>query len=455
MSIKEKSRLNRGYKRFQRWLNSRRKKKRKAKIICEENTRFNNKYGRHVTVEQLLTISLSSSVTYLFDYEYSQLNFSLINQEDINASNLVKIPSKFSLMETPKESYSVIRRLVALLLYSPFSEIIIDYTGCTNFTLEAQVLLDLILKDIFKFYSKCNKKKRFKKYSKSIADRTIGGSSIRTMLFSVGSLAIHAKKQTDFPHVIPYNLCIHNSEINSIRQAEMKDIDTTTLSDYVDECLAKMGRSLDAVQSDDLCTVIGEILINAEEHSSTKCRYSIGYFEEENIKGEKQGKFQLVIMNIGRSIYEKFKDKDCPNPTMSEKMRELSRKYTERGFLKSKSFEEETLWTLYSLQDGVTSVSPEKYKNRGNGSLRFIESFYKLKGDCSRTDESRMTLQSGKANIVFDGQYPITETIVKDEKYRVLTFNETGNIEDKPNSNYVKCSEYFFPGTFIHANIYL
>ena len=122
--------------------------------------------------------------------------------------------------------------------------------------------------------------------------------------------------------------------------------------------------------------------------------------------------------------------------------------------MRKREFEEETLWTLYSLQDGVTSVSPEKYKNRGNGSLRFIESFYNLRG-CSASKLSKMTLQSGRANIVFDGKYPVTESFVKGEKYRVLTFNNSGNIEDKPDNKYVRCSEYFFPGTFIHAYIYL
>ena len=162
----------------------------------------------------------------------------------------------------------------------------------------------------------------------------------------------------------------------------------------------------------------------------------------------------LVEADYFGAIYEKFKDENCPNPIISDKMKELSKQYTHKGFLKKKEFEEETLWTLYSLQDGVTSVSPEKYKNRGNGSLRFIESFYNLKG-CNASKLSKMTLQSGKANIVFDGKYPVTESMVKGEKYRVLTFNSSGNIEDKPDNKYVKCSEFFFPGTFIHAYIYL
>lgn len=343
MTAKERSRLHRGYKRFLRQLKTKRRKKRKAQIICEENARYNRKNGVILSVDQLLSNTLSPSVSYLLNCISSPLNYKLINNENINTNCYVEIPRHFSLIENPQESYSAIRKLIALSLYSNYPEIFIDYTKCNEFTLEAQVLLDLILKDIFKFYNRCRKKKCFKNYAKRITDRSTKGSSIRTMLFSVGSLAIHAKKQLEFSHVVPYNLCIHRSEVDTIRQAEMKDIDTTTLSDYVDTCLSKMGRNLEDEQIDDLCTVIGEILINAEEHSSTRCRYSIGYFEEKEINGEKVGVFQLVIMNLGMSIYEKFKDENCPNPIIADKMKELSKQYTHKGFLRKKEFEEETL----------------------------------------------------------------------------------------------------------------
>ena len=41
------------------------------------------------------------------------------------------------------------------------------------------------------------------------------------------------------------------------------------------------------------------------------------------------------------------------------------------------------------------------------------------------------------------------------EDFRVMTFNKTGNIEDKPDESYVKYSNYYFPGTFISAKILL
>ena len=122
MTIKEKARLQRGYKNFLRRLYSKQVKKTRARIICEENARANNKYGKHVSIELLLTKSLSSSVIYLLECENSELNKALISQEDIYSSNIIEVPNNFSLIENPEESYSAIRRIVALSLYTTISE---------------------------------------------------------------------------------------------------------------------------------------------------------------------------------------------------------------------------------------------------------------------------------------------------------------------------------------------
>lgn len=190
MTAKDRSRLHRGYKRFLRQLKTKRQKRRKAQILCEENARYNRKNGVILSVDQLLSNTLSPSVSYLLNCISSPLNYELINKENNNTNCYVEIPRLFSLIENPQESYSAIRKLIVLSLFSNYPEIFIDYTKCDEFTLEAQVLLDLILKDIFRFYNRCRKKKRFKKYAKRITDRSTRGSSIRTMLFSVGSLAI-------------------------------------------------------------------------------------------------------------------------------------------------------------------------------------------------------------------------------------------------------------------------
>lgn len=407
------------------------------------------------SIENILNLKLTESTKYLFSNIESPLSYGKMLDVVDNYEGVVSIPTVFSLIENPKESYEAIKMITASLLFQKHREVVIDYSHCKSFTLDAQVLLDLILKDILRIYSICERIPKNRSFAKSITDKSKKGSGIREMLFSVGSQAIHANKHIEYSNNIPYHLCIHKAINDSIEQIEQKELDTTSLSDYVEKCLARMGRELDNDSMDDLCTVIGEILINAEEHSSTHCRYSIGYFEQKNIDGRDVGVFQLVILNMGRSIYEKFHDNDCPNKNVVEKMKALSDRYTKRKFWQRHTFDEESLWTLYSLQDGVTSISPQKYSQRGNGSLRFIESFFNLKNVDREDKTSKMVLQSGHTNIIFDGTYGTAERIVNNNKYRVMTFNETNNIEDAPNTKFVKHTDLYFPGTFIYANIIL
>ena len=67
MTAKDRSRLHRGYKRFLRQLKTKRQKRRKAQILCEENARYNRKNGVILSVDQLLSNTLSPSVSYLLN----------------------------------------------------------------------------------------------------------------------------------------------------------------------------------------------------------------------------------------------------------------------------------------------------------------------------------------------------------------------------------------------------
>ena len=132
-------------------------------------------------------------------------------------------------------------------------------------------------------------------------------------------------------------------------------------------------------------------------------------------------------------------------------MTTLSDEFTKKGWFKKATFEEETLWTLYALQEGVTS----KEKRRGNGSIQYIENFFKLKGDLSKDEESRMVIVSGNTRILFDGEYQITEKEIEGNKrrFKMVTFNKSGEINDEPDKNYVTFTPHFFPGTMISARI--
>ncbi|HMG14624.1 MAG TPA: hypothetical protein VK590_04205 [Saprospiraceae bacterium] len=80
-------------------------------------------------------------------------------------------------------------------------------------------------------------------------------------------------------------------------------------------------------------------------------------------------------------------------------MKNLSERYTQKNFFIKAKFEEQTLWTLYALQEGVTSHAEWR---RGNGCIRFIDSFFNLKGDQEKDNISYLSIVSGNTRIIFD-----------------------------------------------------
>lgn len=443
-------------KRFRRSLKSKHKRKAKRRQINSLNIELQTLLEKDYSYFNILNVFLPKNLKYLLWCEDSPIYIEKLDINKLKNGGVFMVPSKFSLIEHPEISHQFINDVVSALIYQKAHEIVIDYSKCYYAGLEAQIFFDAILKDVISFYKRCRFYKQLKPQVKKIKGENAVHEDVRKMLFSVGSPAIHANSSVRYADVIPYKLCVHNSHSNNPKTINRKDIDTTTLADYVIKSLERLNRRLTDEKLEDLCIVISEILINAEEHSSTNFRYSIGYFTEVTNQDVHYGVFRLVIMNFGQTIYEKFKDPDCPNKHSVTKMKELSAIYNKRNFFLKKEFEEETLWTLYSLQEGITSTDPKEFKKRGNGSIRFIESFFNLKGEQKGSDRvSKMVLMSGNSQIVFDGTYQISNNVHNGENFQYVTFNESGNIMNKPDSKFVTFAENYFPGTIISAEILL
>lgn len=437
-------------------------------FVKQAEKRLKARFGGEVTYLSILKNWLPTNLSYLVECKKSDffIDFEKVKVKSRQNEVIFNVPKVFSLIDNPEESYEFIKKVTFSLLCEKFEILSLNYQDCKQLDIGSQVFLDIILKETASFYDRCVKQPIVKDIVKVVktkfrlANLPETSEEIKKVLFSVGSPAILRNARIRFNDIVPYRLCIHNREgsFNRLKASEKKDVDTTTLADYVIDSLAKMNRKLTDEKRDDLCKIIGEVLINAEEHSTTKHRFSIGYFQDEIKNGKHIGLFRLVIMNFGQTIYEKFSDYSCPNKTVVEKMKKLSEEYTNKGWFKGqgffgeKAFEEETLWTLYALQEGVTSVPDRK---RGTGSIQFIDSFFNIKGETDLLeDKSRMTILSGNTSITFDGSYRIKEKKLTGEKFKVMTFNESGNIEDKPDRRFVKSVDNYFPGTMISARIY-
>lgn len=365
------------------------------------------------------------------------------------ANGHILVPRIFSLTEAPKESYHFLLSLFGLIYHDAAHTVQLDYAACEKIDLDAQVLMDVLLKDLIWHLEKCRSYGNVRRLQ-VIEPVNFQKEHILKILVSVGSFRIFKNFKIEVPGIIKYTLCIGSKSLgNALDRASQKEIHTTELIDYVIDCLAAMKRTLTPEATSDLCQVVGEVLINAEEHGTTEHRYSIGFFEK---RDDHSGIFNLVIFNFGQTIYEKFKDPKCPTQHIVNRMKDLSSEYTKKGFFLPAEFEEETLWTLYALQEGVTSQV--NYTKRGNGSIRFIESFLNLKGEgLFQDDVSKLVILSGNAKITFDGSYPVAVKERGESKFKVVSFNNSGSFTEKPDKNYVTFAENYFPGTMIIAKI--
>lgn len=369
---------------------------------------------------------------------------------DIPTDGRFMVPNPFSLTTNQAKTMQFLKSLFYALHEDKLAEIMIDYEECDHIDLDASVCMDVMLREFIDYYKRCNRLIINKKIA-SIEPVNWQKDSVRKILFSIGSYKNIKGFEIKYQNLIPFHLIIGDNWSSNVRGD--KEIEVTQMVDYIEERLSEMNHVLTWQAANKLSKVIGEALINAAEHSGRRYRYAIGYFEKQRDEEKHVGIFNLTIFSFGKTIYQTFKEVEDPEswPVIG-RMKELSAKFTERNMFKSREFEEETLWTLYALQQGVTSV---KDKKRGNGSIAFIESFFSLKGDMHHDNISSLAILSGHTKIKFDGTYEIEEKARGEfgRIFKMMTFNKSGNIEEKPDEEYVTFADNFFPGTLITAKI--
>ena len=388
--------------------------------------------------------SLPETLTYFLNKEQSFADNRLVFD-----TNIFKIPKIFSIIEDYNETTIFLNKLFNSLYNQSYENIYIDYSECEQIDVGASMCMDIILSEFIKYFKNLINGNHTVNVAK-IRPINFERYDIEKILFSIGAYRNIKGFKLNNDKVLDFPILIGNKQ--NPKLAEEREVHITKTVDYILDCLKTLNKTLTGPAETNLYKAIGEILQNADEHSDTNYRYSIGYFEKDNVIDNNYGVFNLAILNFGNTFYETFKNPECNNIQVVEQMKSLSNKYTSWSMFKKNSFEEETLWTLYALQDGVTRIADWE---RGNGAIRFIESFFKLKGNEECDNVSKMTLTSGHTRIIFDGNYQIVEKErgKESKKFKMMTFNESGNIEELPDSKYVKHEENYFPGTLLSAKI--
>jgi len=352
---------------------------------------------------------------------------------------VVKIPEIFSLLDEPATAISALSKIRGACAANSTKEIHLDHSRCKRLGLCASVVTDVLL---------LQARNRRKGNPLALSGTNSKDADVNIMIRATGILHNIKHPYAVLPEEIERT--IRRSELYSGKASRRErsrhcDIAATKLIDYFNNCLGTHGFELSDEGIRDLSALITEVIGNAEEHGGHW--YTIGFYRQKT-SALATGECHIVLFNFGQSIYESL-DSDSASDELKSHIRALADRHRRRGFmdlLTRRRWSEESLWTLYALQEGVSRFSfTERGRDRGNGTVKMIEFFLSLAGR-----SAKMCILSGKAYILFDGKYrPQDRPIGASETRKIVAFNRANDLEKPPNRKYVFTLPQGFPGTLI------
>ena len=220
---------------------------------------------------------------------------------------------------------------------------------------------------------------------------------------------------------------------------------------YLNECLSYINAVLDDDEESKLNRYLAEVIGNAEEHSGNKLWTMVSYLDA---KDRNNLYCEIVIKNIGKTIYNTFIDKIEESLVNNRRIQ-----YVDKHIA---NFTDEQLTLVYSMQQNASSKLDEDI-TRGQGTKYLINLFHHLSDECNRINHSnnitgivrpQMFVLSGSSMLKFDGTYRDS----KDEKGKMIySFNASNDLSVAPDAKYVKSLQngVEFAGTIIYIRFAL
>lgn len=345
---------------------------------------------------------------------------------------VVKIPEVFSFSENPIETLKTLKDIVAIGNKNGVKEIHFDHFDCVNLGIGASLVMDTIVLAI----------KRSTNIDLS-GKVPVDNMKIMNILQVTGILK---------------RLGLGFSEKKEIERLELqkgKDAGegATKVTEYLSRCLKTQNLTLTKRGNAIISEMVGEVIDNCSLHGGEFAKrnkewYIIGHY---SIEDGGYGECNLSILNYGDTIYQSLK---TSTNDMIDLLKNMAKKHRNRFSLFKKKWRKETLWTLYALQEGISSCRDEFYTDRGHGTIKLIEKFQEI-GSTNQGKKPIMSITSGNVNILFDEKYKVETIKLKEGERKVIAFNEDNDLEKEPNPEKVKSIKHFFPGTVISMKFYI
>lgn len=361
-----------------------------------------------------------------------------IPPEEIAEKKEMTVPEYFSMTGDPSGTIFFLRELFGILMCPEVKQVYFDHSRCKYIGICASAIMDILLVE-------CKKWRHLQHNDITYSGKLLRGRKISedpevdTLLKASGIL-----KHLDITHQEFKDIeCLE-----LLKDEHSSDIAEKTI-DYINRSLYRHGMHLTAKGENYFGKMLGEIADNCRQHGGEQVTwYAQGHYSYNPYTRE--GKCLLVIADFGDTIYEGLKNSQVPV------LKKQIRKYVGRArtYFPIKE-SEETLYTLFSLQQRVSRFAAKKGVVRGNGTAVFLDSFQRLFSR-SGQGKSKLSITSGKCSILFDGTY-LLHDVHYGERYtnKIIAFNRENDLKKAPDRKYVRSIEHSFPGTVIAMELYI
>lgn len=362
--------------------------------------------------------------------------------------SIIDAPESFSFKKDFDGCILFYKEVVSSFILSKTKKIIIRFAGCKHSSIACFSLLEVILADLDRIKANYNRNRHIICNKEIVVERS--EKSIKTNKYLHAFLGIKLpEEQNDGSRFLKLPMQVG-------KRKNYKDNPKTrvssTIVQFVNHSVEGAGVTLKIEGRRAIEGLIGEVLGNAEDHSEP---YSEWYVDAisfaENQNNTDVIELNLSIMNVGPSMYEGFeatKKDNVENYSKCQKLYDLHR----QQFTIFHSFNRESLFTLYMLDDGISRLKYQD-ESHGNGTTRFLESFISLGSFGAENPKfnSQLNVISGHSIVTCDNQLHAVRT----GNVIVLPLNNNKDFKKLPEKEYLSYNLSYFPGTILECHIYL
>lgn len=369
------------------------------------------------------------------------------------ATENVIVPKIFSFEENSDDCITFFKCLISSYLLTDKTTIV-DFKICERIDITNAMLLKVIVRELQETKARYNNRfynptEKEIKYHKSKCNK------INRSLFALKLVDNIEKKEIE--DVKPEEGFLYlglqtNFASKTSYKENKKGAVCTKVREFINESLVQSDAMLNTNGINKIDKLLSEIFNNAEDHSVHNEWYVDGVSFKNIIDGEPIIELNLGILNFGFSISEGVIKNEKRNKEMMTNIKKWYDRHSDLKEQTGSKLNKDDLYTLYSLQDGVSRLKYED-ESRGHGTMNFIRAFITLGSFGKENPEYKphLNIISGKTCVHCDNE---VEPYKENDNY-LLSLNKEKDISLLPEDNYLRHMQEYFPGTFLEVKIYL